>query len=52
LISKENFKDIKIPIPSNSFQTQIANLVQESYKQKELSKKLYLEAEKLLLSEL
>jgi len=52
LISKENFKDIKIPIPSTSFQTQIANLVQESFKQKELSKKLYLEAEKLLLSEL
>ncbi|MDD3793905.1 MAG: restriction endonuclease subunit S [Candidatus Gracilibacteria bacterium] len=42
----------EILVPLVSFQTQIANLVQESFKQKELSKKLYLEAENLLLSEL
>jgi len=51
-ISIPNLNNLLIPIPSKSFQTQIANLVQESYKQKEISKKLYLEAEKLLLSEL
>lgn len=51
-IAPSYLKNVYIPIPSNSFQTQIANLVQESFKQKEFSKKLYLEAEKLLLSEL
>lgn len=49
-IYPDDIEEILIPIVS--FQTQIANLVQDSYKQKELSKKLYLESEKLLLSEL
>jgi len=52
LISKENFKDLLIPIPTQSFQEKIQELVIESYNQKELSEKLYKEAEKLLLSEL
>lgn len=49
-IYPDDIEEILVPIVS--FQDKIANLVQESYKQKELSKKLYLEAEKLLLSEL
>jgi len=52
LISKENFKNLLIPIPSSTFQEKIEELVIESYKQKELSEKLYKEAETLLLTEL
>lgn len=44
--------NIKIPIPSKSFQEKIQELVIKSYNQKELSEKLYKEAENLLLSEL
>ncbi len=52
LISKENFLELLIPIPSQPFQQKIESLVIESYKQKELSETLYKEAENLLLSEL
>lgn len=52
LISKENFLNLLIPIPSQLFQEKIQELVIESYNQKELSEKLYKEAENLLLSEL
>lgn len=47
-----DIKSLKIPIPSQSFQEKIESLVIESYKQKELSEKLYKEAEILLLTEL
>ncbi len=48
----EDIRDLKIPIPSQSFQEKIQELVIESYKQNELSENLYKEAESLLLSEL
>lgn len=51
-VNAEELKRINLPIPSKDFQSKIENLSEESYKQKELSKSLYLEAEKLLLSEL
>lgn len=51
-ITLEDIRTIKIPLPSPTFQSQIAELVQEAYIQRELSKSLYAEAEKMLLDEL
>lgn len=48
----EDIAKLKIPIPSQSFQEKIQELVIDSYKQKELSETLYKEAENLLLQEL
>lgn len=44
--------NLPFPIPSNSFQQKIAELVQESYQQREESKKLYSQAEQVLLKEI
>ncbi|MDD2693322.1 MAG: restriction endonuclease subunit S [Candidatus Gracilibacteria bacterium] len=52
---KLNVSDVgnfKIPLPSPTFQSSIAELVGEAHKQRELSKSLYAEAENILLSEL
>lgn len=46
----DDIKELLVPIPS--FQQKIAELVQESYKQREESKKLYSQAEQVLLKEL
>ncbi|MDD3145292.1 MAG: restriction endonuclease subunit S [Candidatus Gracilibacteria bacterium] len=51
-LSLDRLRNFLIPISSSEFQKAVGDLVLESLKQKELSKKLYLEAEKLLLSEL
>lgn len=51
-ITLEDIRTLQIPLPSPSFQSSIASLVQEAHKQRELSKSLYAEAEKILLSEL
>lgn len=51
-IDKASVRDIVVPIPSQPFQEKIQELVLESYKQKDLSEKLYKEAENLLLQEL
>lgn len=51
-LSLDRLRKFKIPIPSTIFQQKIQELVIESYKQKELSEKLYKEAEELLLKEL
>jgi len=45
-------KNIPIPIFSNTFQSQIENLVKTAYEKLKESKKLYKEAESLLLEEL
>ncbi len=50
--SPAKFKEIKIPIFSNNFQSQIENLIKTSYQKLEESKTLYKEAEELLLKEL
>lgn len=51
-LTLDRVRNIKIPIPSDSFQKQIEKLVIESYNQKELSEKLYKESEELLLKEI
>ena len=51
-LSVSNLKKIPIILPSSSFQSSITSLVQEAYRQRELSKSLYSWAEQLLLSEL
>lgn len=45
-------ESIEIPIPSVSFQSEIASSVQLAHAEQEKSKSLYAEAEKILLSEL
>ena len=45
-------ENIILPLPSPTFQSSIASLVEEAHKQRELSKSLYAEAEHILLSEL
>jgi len=45
-------RKVKIPIFSNTFQTQIENLVKSAYQKLEESKTLYKQAENLLLKEL
>jgi len=51
-IDKEAIRSLPIPIFSNTFQLQIENLVKSSYQKLEDSKKLYKEAQNLLLKEL
>ncbi len=51
-ITLEDIRTLKIPLPSTTFQSSIASLVQEAHKQRELSKSLYAEAEQILLREL
>jgi hypothetical protein len=51
-VSEIDIMNFKIPIPSKTFQQKIEHLIIKSYKQKELSEKLYKESEKLLLKEL
>jgi hypothetical protein len=51
-ITLEDIRTLKIPLPSPTFQSSIASLVQEAHKQRELSKSLYTEAEQILLREL
>jgi len=50
--SPAKFKEIKIPIFSNTFQLEIETFVKTSYQKLEDSKNLYKEAESLLLKEL
>ena len=50
-IYPDNISEILVPIPSQPFQQKIEFLVTESYKQKEISEKLYKEAEDILLEE-
>lgn len=45
-------ESLKIPLPSSSFQSSIASLVQTAHTEREKSKSLYAEAEQILLSEL
>ena len=52
LLNLTQVRSIQIPLPSPTFQSHIASLVQEAHKQRELSKSLYSEAENILLSEL
>jgi restriction endonuclease S subunit len=51
-IYANDFKQIKIPILSDTFQKQIQNLVLQSYNEKEKSVSLYKKAEDTLLEEL
>lgn len=51
-LSLDRLRNFIIPISSDSFQNKISKTILDSLKQKEFSKKLYLEAENLLLSEL
>ncbi|MCB0486722.1 MAG: restriction endonuclease subunit S, partial [Flavobacteriaceae bacterium] len=51
-ISTGLIQNILVSIPSKPFQERIAKLVQEAHRERETSKKLYQEAEDLLLSEL
>jgi len=51
-IIKNSLKNIKIPLFSPSFQSQIETLVKTAYQNLEESKKLYKEAEDILLEEL
>ena len=51
-INAEEFKNLKIPIPSPAFQKQIENLVLTSYKEREKANELYKEAEDILSEEL
>lgn len=51
-LNNEGIEALKVPLPSPTFQSQIAELVQKAYTQRELSKSLYSEAEKILLDEL
>ncbi len=50
--SPAKFREILIPIPKLSFQKIISELVTEAHEGREKSKKLYAEAEKILLNEL
>jgi len=52
LISKENFQNIKIPIPSDTFQKFIEKLVLKAYKERQKAEQLYKQAEEILLEEL
>jgi len=51
-INAEEFKNLKIPVPSPAFQKQIENLVLTAYKEREKADTLYKEAENILLEEL
>jgi restriction endonuclease S subunit len=52
LISRENFQNLRIPIPSDHFQKQIENLVLSAYKERKKADTLYKEAEDILSDEL
>lgn len=47
-----SFKELIIPILSNNFQTQIANIVNQSHELRQQANNLYQEAENILLEEL
>lgn len=51
-ITQESLKELIIPILSNNFQTQIANIVNQSYELRQQANNLYQEAENILLEEL
>jgi len=51
-INAEEFKNLKIPIPSPTFQKQIESFVLSAYKERERADELYKEAEDILLEEL
>ncbi len=52
LISKENFQNLKIPIPSDTFQKFIEKLVLKAYEERKKAEQFYRQAEKILLEEL
>ena len=52
LISKENFQNLRIPIPSNPFQKFIEKLVLKAYEERQKAEQLYKQAEEILLEEL
>ncbi len=52
LISQENFKDVLVPVFTDSFQFQFQKLINQSQELQNQSKSLYNEAEDLLLEEL
>ena len=51
-ITLEDIRTLKIALPTPTFQSRIAELVQEAHLQRKLSKSLYAEAEQILLTEL
>ena len=51
-ITQESLKELIIPILSNNFQTQIANIVNQSHELRQQANNLYQEAENILLEEL
>lgn len=50
--SPAKFRELHIPLPSQSFQSSIAQMVQTAHTEQEKSKSFYAEAEKVLLGEL
>ncbi len=52
ILNYPNIRNLEIPLPSTTFQSRIAELVQEAHIQRELSKSFYAEAEQILLKEL
>ncbi|MBU2544952.1 restriction endonuclease subunit S [Patescibacteria group bacterium] len=51
-VSENDIKDLKIPIPSDGFQKEVAKVVRKADMEREKSKELYAEAEEILLEEL
>jgi len=52
LISKENFQNLKIPIPSDTFQKFIEKLVLKAYEERQKAEQFYKQAEEILLEKL